>query len=922
MDIEEYLILVKSEDQTAQIQSLAMGKRESKVYICYLRSPKQYSYFQRDVQFFDKPNRIEITERMVVYCDGIPAAHVERLLDFGPKVRVIFKGHKNKLYNKESVWVETRRSPSDKYKNLLKYWKAITSYTSHESNHLVTQYEKLTYIHSKSVLSRYLDGIPGEQTVLSTSHMIFPFRFNLSQKAGVAKALSNQISVIEGPPGTGKTQTILNILANLVMQNQTVAVVSSNNAAVENVAEKLKAEGYGFLVASLGNKDKKEKFFANLPQYDVSAWKSEMSEPILLAQIQDLDQRLEQLLKLEKELVRLKQQLSSYKLEREHFNIYYAEQNVEQIRNLSYYRETPQKVIEFLADNHRAKKRGFLYKCKLFLRYGFTDFKMLDDKEIDVILGFQKKYYDLKIEHLQKQLEALQSRLDQESFQSLLEQHQSVSKQLFRHRLYQKYHDQQPIQTTKKKYKSDFASFVKQFPILTSTTHSLRNCIPDHFLYDYLIIDEASQVDLATGVLALSCCKNVLIVGDTKQLPQIVDEKIRDQLVGVDVNVEDAYDYFKQNLLSSMLAVYPDTIPKVMLKEHYRCHPRIIDFCNQKYYDGELIAYTTEKMEKHPLVIYHTVEGNHMREVTRGKQLGKYNARELDVIRDEILRDPTACPAEREEIGFVTPYRKQVAKAMGQLDESIQSDTVHKYQGREKPVMIFSTVLDNTMSGKMGLNFLNDPQMINVAVSRAQKKFILVTDRTLFRKVGKNNEIGDLIRYMEYSTTDDNVVQSEIVSVFDLLYKDFSEKLRAFQGAITQDSKYQSENIMRALLTGILQESTYAQLEFGEQILLRNLLRDAEKMNEAIEMTEDQRRYVNNRASVDFVLYHKLDKSPILVIEVDGFSYHENSPEQLARDEKKNLILESYGLPLLRLPTNGSGEEQQIKTKINEILDM
>ena len=70
--------------------------------------------------------------------------------------------------------------------------------------------------------------------------------------------LENQVSVIEGPPGTGKTQTILNIIANLLVDGKSVQIVSNNNSATLNVFEKLNSDKYnlGFLVAPLGSSEK------------------------------------------------------------------------------------------------------------------------------------------------------------------------------------------------------------------------------------------------------------------------------------------------------------------------------------------------------------------------------------------------------------------------------------------------------------------------------------------------------------------------------------------------------------------------------------------------------------------------------------------------------------------------------------------
>ncbi|MBC8575464.1 AAA domain-containing protein [Yanshouia hominis] len=73
--------------------------------------------------------------------------------------------------------------------------------------------------------------------------------------------------------------------------------------------------------------------------------------------------------------------------------------------------------------------------------------------------------------------------------------------------------------------KSDFRGhsdeFNKEYPVILSTTYSIKGTLSTEYIYDYLIVDEASQVDLATGVLAFSCARNIVIVGDQKQLPNV-----------------------------------------------------------------------------------------------------------------------------------------------------------------------------------------------------------------------------------------------------------------------------------------------------------------------------------------------------------------------------------------------------------------
>lgn len=118
----------------------------------------------------------------------------------------------------------------------------------------------------ETALARYLSRAPtGRQQWRSPT--IYPFRCNLSQRAAVRNALTSRLSVIHGPPGTGKTQTILNIIANIVAFTQdSVAVVSLNNAAVENILNKLVESELDFMVASLGRKEKRARFFESNSQ--------------------------------------------------------------------------------------------------------------------------------------------------------------------------------------------------------------------------------------------------------------------------------------------------------------------------------------------------------------------------------------------------------------------------------------------------------------------------------------------------------------------------------------------------------------------------------------------------------------------------------------------------------------------------------
>jgi len=416
-----------------------------------------------------------------------------------------------------------------------------------------------------------------------------------------------------------------------------------------------------------------------MPVDQVDGWDCEESKEELIQQIEALNIELNQLLRVDRKRAQLWQELRAWQLEQEHFEEYYARQDVEEIGKLPLFKATPDRIISFLAETSLAKERNqsnrLLYKLKLLFKYGVFDHKKLQQQELSILLSLQREFYRQQTLKLESEIAVLESKLDCASFDKLLKKHQQYSEKLFRKWLYQSHNGLPEPDFTRKSFKVRFQEFIQTFPIILSTTHALRRSIPQNYLLDYVIIDEASQVDILTGALAFSCCRNAIIVGDVKQLNQISDEKIEPMLKTSPPNP--VYNYFQHNILSSIISLYGSSLPRQILREHYRCHPQIIEFCNQKYYDGDLIPYTSPNLSECPLMLYKTTEGNHLRRVTRGEEKGNYNQRELDVTVEEILRNPDLVENSKK-IGFVTPYRKQANKAELVLLNGIESDTVHK----------------------------------------------------------------------------------------------------------------------------------------------------------------------------------------------------------------------------------------------------
>lgn len=905
MDIYSKLIMMKGKDYTEKVIRIEPQPPYVKLI---LSNGREYTPRCENTYIADLYENVNLNDKIVL-CNSVPLLNVMNLLDFGEQYRVVFQMGKSQIYPRESIRLED--DLQKKHHKLWKYWCDIAQHVrigESRSDFVARTFASISCIHPESSLAQYMDG-SYQKMEFGDIPLIFPFDFNQSQQDAIVHALCNSISIIEGPPGTGKTQTIINLIANLVGQrNLSVAVVSGTNEAVRNVQEKLSQEGYRFLLADLGKQDKQDAFFANLPYPDLEKLEGREGQ-LPFGEIVELSR----LFLIEREKAQLEQQLAEYRLEYEYFSRYRQSQDYDEMGSLSVSKLPAEKIVQFLAETQlnvlRNKKASFFFKLKIFIKYRFKEFSRLNKNEIKLVLDVQNCYYEAKISEIRGQIEKLESQLSHFHFKERREEYQKTSREILNYSLAKRYAGLDDVTFTKESFKKDFCHFLKYYPVTLSTTFSIRNSIPEGFLFDYLIIDESSQVDILSGVLALSCCRHVVIVGDTKQLPQIVDEKIKDKLVASCPNP--SYDYFNHSLLSSVIEVFGGRVPRKLLCEHYRCEPAIIQFCNQRYYAGKLVVMK-KGSEKTPLVLYKTAPGNHMRTVSNGEEKGKYNQRELDTIVEEVLTDPALL--DKSRIGFTTPYVKQAKKADALFPKELECDTIHKYQGRQKEIMILSTVLSDTKYGRIGLRFVDDPHKINVAVSRAQRQFILVTDEKLFKHSGK--ELKALTGYMEYQTLDTAIVESKVVSVFDLLYREYSHTLLELGKRLPAISRFQSENIMILLLSDILKESRYKDYSFAFQVFLKNLFQDSPLL------TKEELEYINHRASVDFVVYSEATRLPVFGIEVDGFVSHENNPEQQVRDLMKDHIFEIFKLPLLRLPTNGSGEEQKIRRMLEWIQSM
>lgn len=860
-------------------------------------SPKVFNYNKGRLLYLSKPERIDIVDKGL-YIQNKHIANVAELLRFTDGHHTFYRvTYTNGSFeNLDGSEVYVTRTPIDKIgSSLWDYLRKLADETGlmadDETNLLSKQYELVDVKRDNVPLAQFL----GDKTELRTyrlpEQVYYPFSCNTSQKEAVEAALTHQASVIQGPPGTGKTQTILNIIANLLIAGKTVLVVSNNNSAVNNVAEKLEHEGLGFIVAKLGSVQKKEEFVADQqPLPDMSSWHIDASSSVkqwvkdaLNNVSQGFSAQLRQAeLRAEYDAL-LKEATYNEKLATNSIDCdwLYSKSSSKIMELLSYYQIRQSKQIP-----------GVFSRIKWALKLGLPMFSFLQKDVSDVIASLENAYYIVRKAEIEKELQSVESTLQSVDIKENLRLLGDYSLQILKNEIAEHYRADTRTAFTIKNIKAKTEDLLREYPVVLSTTYSAKSCISKDMVFDYVIMDEASQVDIKTGALALSCAMNAVIVGDDKQLPNVVsqEEALALQAIQLTYKVDDRYNEITHSFLQSCVEVFKD-IPVTLLREHYRCHPKIIEFCNQHFYNGELVAMTDDNAEDNVLQVVQTVEGNHAR--------GHFNQREIDVIVQEVLPQ---C-ADSGSIGIITPYRQQADEINKALGKDIAS-TVHKYQGRECDTIIMSMV-DNKPT-----EFSDDPNLLNVAISRAKTHLYVVTNSN---EMPKESNLAQLIDYVRYNNFE--VRQSEVSSVFDLLYKQYTSQRLDSLANKPVVSDYISENLFYNTLMEAITALGLVHIDVLCHYPVVRFISDWSLL------TEEEKAFASNRLShVDFLVYNSLTKRPLLVIEVDGWYYHKRQGGQVTRDALKDKLLAKFGLPLHRILTTDTVNVESLKALLSSSL--
>jgi DNA replication ATP-dependent helicase Dna2 len=285
------------------------------------------------------------------------------------------------------------------------------------------------------------------------------------------------------------------------------------------------------------------------------------------------------------------------------------------------------------------------------------------------------------------------------------------------------------------------SKILEDISIIIATTSTISNPAFEKIGIQTVIIDEASQMTETTALSALIEGDRFVLVGDHKQLPPVIQNpKVLQEGLGI-------------SIFERLASAYPKDI--LLLTKQFRMNEKLVEFSNEEFYDGKLESFDDKvksqslsdlsgfkkKFEDLKNADIYEPENPLVFLPTKGSFLHdkKLNKKEAKII-GEIVPNFQKLGLKNEQLGIICPYRGQVGEIRRHLSTNITVDTVDRFQGSDREVIILSLTESEFQSNKG----FADNRRLNVAITRAKKKLIIVGDSNISK-----GTLGDYINYLQ-----------------------------------------------------------------------------------------------------------------------------------------------------------------------------
>ncbi len=615
---------------------------------------------------------------------------------------------------------------------------------------------------------------------------------NSEQAEAVNTALRSDLTIVTGPPGTGKSQVVTDLLVNIVWNGKSALFSSKNNKAVDVVDQRVNGLCKRPVVLRIGGNQYAYRLAEIIEGLLNSHPKSSDQEDteFYLKQYAEKTTAAEQILSEKNETIQARNRLDE------------TEQQYCLVRNKvgNYLQEndTPAKgqitkaAEQYVKAHNAACKERQNFFVQLFWS-AFSEKRKAAEQDTAQFYNNYALHYNLitaaeasaqsRFDDLMKDAASFDQALDigrsyktaldafkrvtplEKMDRALAENKENMAK--IASNLWNKWLVSQAVSFSAEERQemsafvsamklsgdinlADYPELKKQFTKMAKqmtqylqcwavTSLSAKSRIPfEAGIFDYVIIDEASQCDIASILPLLYRAKHAVIIGDPKQLSHISQLSRKQDLALLQkYHVSPEWSY-STNSLYALAEGKVATDQIVQLKDHFRCCADIIEFSNEEFYDGSLRTATrysglkTPAGEK-PGIRWINVAGR----TIRPNSGSAYNPDEANAVVQELKRLVSA--GYQGSIGVTTPFRRQAEEIRSILEKQeprlydsllkhheFIADTVHKFQGDERDLMIFSPVVSNG-TPKSTLGFLESTgNLFNVAITRARAVLVVI----------------------------------------------------------------------------------------------------------------------------------------------------------------------------------------------------